>query len=134
MTDGAGVPEPISQVRAFASGATRHTDEGKPDYEAALSPLVLRGFAEYMLAHSIDPDGNARAMDNWQAGFPLDVLMKSTLRHVHDAWMLHRGWTVEHGYEPDRDAPTLEESLYAIMFNVQAYLHELLKEGARADR
>ncbi len=77
-------------MRTFHTGATRDTDAGKPDYEAALSPLVLQRFAEYMASHTIQPDGQVRAADNWQKGFGdhhLDVVLKSKMRHDMDVWL-----------------------------------------------
>ena len=112
-------------MRTFPTGATRDTDEGKPDYEAFLSPLVIREFGAYMHRHRVQPDGSLRAGDNWQRGIPLDAYMKSGWRHFFLWWCLHR----------QNATPSLEteehmrEALCALLFNVQGYLHELLKEA-----
>lgn len=105
-------------MRTFDTGATRDTEVGKLDYEGFLSPLVLRRFAEYMDKHRYQADGNVRDSDNWQKGIPMDAYMKSGWRHFMDWWTLHR--------DPNIDGD-IEEALAAMLFNVQGYLHELLK-------
>ena len=107
------------KIRTFKSGATRDTSEGKHDFEAFLSPTVINRFGEYMTKNRKQSDGSLREGDNWQKGMPRDQYMKSLWRHVHDVWLEHRGLE-------GRDE--LEESLCGVLFNVQGYLHELLKE------
>lgn len=106
--------------RSFSTGATRDTDQGKPDYEGFLSPLVIKRFGEYMLKHQTMPDGSKRASDNWQKGIPREQYLKSMMRHLMDVWLLMR----------DRGklstTPDLEEALAAVLFNVQGLLHEVL--------
>lgn len=109
------------EMRTFETGATRSADEDKLDYEGFLSPLAIERFAEYLHKHRRQADGALRASDNWQKGMPLDVYMKSMWRHFEDLWLLHRGW-------PARVGVDREEALCALMFNVQGYLHELLKD------
>lgn len=109
----------IEEMRTFDSGATRDTDHGKLDYEAFLSPLVLKRFAEYMHHHRTQ-GGEIRDGDNWQKGMPKDEYMKSAWRHFMDVQLCHDG------YE-DKARGDLEEALCALLFNVQGYLHELLK-------
>jgi hypothetical protein len=123
-----------ARLRRFASGATRDTDDGKLDYEGFLSPLVLRRFAEYMHKNRIQSDGSLRDSDNWQKGIPQDVYMKSMWRHFMDVWTIHRRYTVAHesGQAVDPEGYELEEALCALLFNVQGYLHELLKLHARS--
>lgn len=114
-------------MRTFDTGATRDTDENKPDYEGFLSPLVLVRYGEYMMKHQVQTDGDLRSSDNWQKGFGADhyaVCMKSLLRHTTDAWMFHRGFN-------GRDY--LEDALCGIMFNAMAYLHQLLLKGESND-
>jgi hypothetical protein len=116
--------EPL--LRQFTTGATRNLDNNKLDYEGFLSPLVIEAFAKYMHSHRLQADGTMRAADNWQKGIPLDVYMKSGWRHFFDWWKLHRGveaLSPEDGHKIDK-----VEALCALMFNVQGYLHELLKE------
>lgn len=106
-------------MREFASGATRNTDEGKPDYEAFLSPLVIRSFGEYMQRHRQTPLGE-REGDNWQRGFGthhLDVCIKSLWRHFLDLWMEHRGLGSRSG---------VDDAINAMLFNLQAYQHHRL--------
>lgn len=106
-------------MRTFDTGATRTSDEGKPDYEGFLSPLVIERFGEYMNKHRLQADGQLRDSDNWQKGMPRDVYMKSLWRHFLDVWKLHRLRRMD---------PAIEDALCATLFNVQGYLHELLKE------
>lgn len=107
-------------MRTFETGATRDTDEDKLDFEGFLSPRVLQRFAEYMHHHRKQADGQLRASDNWQKGIPREAYMKSMWRHFMDVWMMHRS--------VDSVNPlVLEDALCAMLFNVQGYLHELLK-------
>jgi len=119
----------VEEIRQFNTGATRNLDNNKLDYEGFLSPLVLEEFAKYMHAHRKQKDGTIRDSDNWQKGIPKEVYMKSMFRHFMDFWKMHRG---NISINPDNSLPcTKEELLCAIMFNVQGYLHELLKEGGQ---
>lgn len=113
-------------LRTFASGATRNLDTNKLDYEGFLSPLVIEAFGKYMHSHRLQKDGTLRDSDNWQKGIDFDVYMKSGWRHFFDWWKLHRGLVAtspEDGHQIDK-----VEALCALLFNVQGYLHELLKE------
>ena len=107
------------KIRTFATGATRDTDQSKPDYEGFLSSIVIKRYGEYMNKHRVQPDGNLRDSDNWQKGIPKDAYMKSLFRHFIDLWSEHRGFESRDG---------AEEALCAIMFNSMGYLHEILKE------
>jgi len=120
-------PEP--QMRTFAGGATRNLDTNKLDYDGFFCPLVMKRFAEYMHSHRMQKDGTMRAADNWQTGIPYDVYIKSMFRHFMDARLLHKGQkplSPEDGHEID-----IEEALCAVLFNVQGYLHEVLKAKAK---
>lgn len=113
------------EMRTFDTGATRHTDTDKLDFEGFLSPFVLEEFAKYLHKHRIQADGKCRDSDNWQKGIPKPVYMKSLLRHVIEAWAQHR--TPNNGlsgysYEQRMDA------LMAIVFNAFGYALELRKE------
>lgn len=110
-------------MRVFETGATRDTDETKPDYEGFLSPAVIESFGRYMTAHRVQADGKLRDSDNWQKGIPRDAYMKSLIRHVLDLWKLHRGLGA--------GAVNIEEACNAILFNVQGYQHEYLKADQR---
>ena len=112
-------------MREFSTGATRDSDDEKPDYEGFFSPLVFRRYGEYMHRHRKQADGNKRASDNWQKGIPLAAYMKSLWRHLVEFWTEHR-----YHYELS-DAlaeDNREELLCAIIFNASGYLHELIKE------
>lgn len=106
-------------MRNFDTGATRNTDENKLDYEAFLSPLVLERFAAYMHKHRVQADGNLREGDNWQKGIPKQAYIKSAWRHFFSWWKSHRGLSTEED---------IEESMMALLFNLQGYAHEYLKE------
>lgn len=107
-------------MRTFETGATRDSDDGKLDFEGFLSHEVLYRFAQYMHKHRIQADGGLRASDNWQSGIPRDAYMKSAFRHFMDWWYCHRNGVTDE---------EMEESLCALLFNVQGYLYELLKNG-----
>jgi len=107
------------KIRKFKTGATRDTNENKYDYEGFLSPIVLKRFAKYMNKHRIQSDGSLRDSDNWQKGIPKDAYIKSTFRHFLDLWLEHRGF---------KSRENIEEALCAIIFNIQGYLHEEIKE------
>lgn len=110
-----------AQIRQFASGATRDTDNGKLDFEGFLSPLVVRRYGEYMHGHRKLPDGSLRDSDNWQRGIPRPVYVKSLWRHFWDVWALHR--------QGGRRAMRLiEVALCAVIFNASGYLHTLLAD------
>lgn len=109
-------------MREFETGATRDNDEDKYDYEGFLSPLVLERFAQYMHANRVQRDGSVRASDNWQKGIPRDAYMKSAWRHFMDWWTWHRLDPTD-----DLDPEVVNDALCALLFNVQGYLHERLK-------
>lgn len=111
----------MQEVRQFDTGATKSSNVGKPDYEGFMSPLVVVRYGEYMIKHQLQPDGKLRDSDNWQKGIPKNDYMKSMYRHFIDLWLHHRGF----GQLAVEDQ---EESLTALYFNVQGYLHEILKE------
>ena len=114
-----GAIKETGKVRTFDTGATRDSDEGKHDFEGFLSPTVLKRYAEYMSKHRVQSDGSLRDSDNWQKGMPRKQYMKSLWRHFMDMWSQHRGLEGQ---------DELEESICALLFNGQGYLHELLKE------
>lgn len=111
-------------VRQFETGATRSADTGKPDYEGYLSPLVIEAFGKYMTKHRHLPDGSLRASDNWQRGIPRDAYIKSLFRHFMDLHRIHR---MGHANDHEGKRVTIEDTLAALLFNVQGYFHEYLK-------
>lgn len=111
----------MRETRQFSTGATRDTDEGKYDYEGFMSPLVQKRFGEFMHKHRLQSDGKLRDSDNWQRGIPKDQYIKSAARHYLDWWLIHRGFA---GVATEG----LQEALCALRFNIDGYLHELLKE------
>ncbi len=102
-------------ARKFDTGATRDLATDKPDYEGALSPLVLASFTAYMIRATHMSDGTTRESDNWQKGIPIDVYVKSLLRHVIEIWIAHRRG------EFNREASD------GAFFNLQGFYHEHLK-------
>ena len=113
-------------MRIFDTGATRDNDEEKRDYEGFLSGPAIVAMGEYMHKHRHQPDGHLRPSDNWQKGIPLDAYMKSAFRHFIDVWQLHRGYIV---VRPEtKDTPSMVDSLCGLLFNIQVYLHEYLKD------
>lgn len=107
------------KFRTHTTGASRDLDDGKPDFEAMLSPLVMDCYGAYMTRKRRMVDGTLREADNWKKGMPLDWFIKSGWRHMVDWWKHHRreGKTTE----------TLEDTLCALLFNVSGFLHEHLK-------
>lgn len=108
------------RVRIFETGATRDTEDGKPEYAGYLSPLVIQRYGEYMLRHQYQSDGVRRQAGNWKKGIPLDAYMESGTRHHVDWWLHHEGF-------PDRARESLEEALCAVIFNASGYLDALLR-------
>ena len=113
----------MSVMRLFESGATRHSDTDKIDPEGFLSPLVIAAYSGYMHRHRVQADGQLREADNWQKGIPRSAWMKSAWRHFLAWWSWHRGYP---SHEP------LEDALCGLLFNVQGYLHEVLKHVLKA--
>lgn len=108
----------MTEMRTFETGATRDLDVTKNDYEGFLSPLVIEAFGEYMTFNRNTAAG-VRDSDNWQKGIPLDAYIKSGWRHFLDWWKFHRGHPINEG---------VVWALCGLLFNVQGYLHELLKK------
>ncbi len=113
-------PPADSSTRTFDTGATRDTDDGKPNYAGFLSPIVIKRFGEYMLKHQVQSNGEERPPDNWKKGIPLDAYMDSGFRHFMDWWSEHDGYESREG---------LQDALCGLMFNVMGYLFETIKEG-----
>ena len=108
-----------SKIRTFETGAPRDADTGKLDFEAFLSPLALKRYAEYMHKHRKQSDGTLRDGDNWQKGIPPKQYFKSWWRHFFDCWAF---WRSGHHFTEQQ-----EENLCAALFNNFGLLHELLK-------
>lgn len=105
-------------VRTFATGATRHNDADKYDYEGFLHPTVLEAYAAYMHVNRKTLDGKGRDSDNWQKGIPPDAYMKSGWRHFLEWWKIHDGITSEEG----ELAATM-----GVVFNVMGWAFERMK-------
>lgn len=107
------------KIREFKTGANRDTDFDKHDPEGFFSPLVIERFNQYMHKHRKRSNGALRTSDNWQLGIPKEAYMKSAWRHFLNWWKEHRDYKSREG---------MEDALCALMFNVQGYLYEILKE------
>jgi hypothetical protein len=105
-------------MRAFDTGATRDTAEGKLDPEGFTHPIVMKQFYKYMNMNRLQSDGKLRASDNWQKGIPREAYMSSIKRHCDDLWLEHRGFPSHAG---------IIAALCGIIFNAMGYLHEALK-------
>jgi hypothetical protein len=106
-------------MRTFETGATRNDDQEKLNYAGALSPIALKAFVEYMHKHRFQPDGSIREAGNWKKGMTLQSYMESGARHFQDWWMEYEGYESREG---------LIDALCGLLFNVQGYLHETLKD------
>ena len=115
-------------IRIFDTGATRDIEDNKLDYEAFLSPQAIECFALYMDFHRNLPDGSRRDGDNWQKGFPNLVLIKSLWRHFFSFWRWCR-----FAYYGDQNKSLARPfqhpliDLCGIMFNVQAYMRQMIE-------
>jgi len=112
------------KIRQFDSGATRDTDENKPSYVKALSPIVLQGYVEYLGRHRLQSDGNLRDWDNWKKGIPQEVYLDGLGRHEMAVWLLCHGFPASDNHGP----VTLLDSLYGVIFNSIGMAHEILKK------
>lgn len=112
-------------IRTFSTGATRNRDDDKLDYEAFLSPRVLRVFAEYMHGCARQPNGVVRSGDNWQKGIPPSSYMKSMARHFMFAWEMHRQ---EGASLVDGNKLAMLDALCGLLFNAMGYIYEITKD------
>jgi hypothetical protein len=106
-------------MREFETGATRDTDIDKLDYAGFFSSAVMQEYARYMHMHRIQADGKLRASDNWKKGIPKEEYIKSLFRHFMDLYLEHEGHESREG---------IKSALCGIMFNVNGYMLELLKD------
>jgi len=106
-------------MRTAPTGATRDTLDGKKEYFKFFSVPVLHAYAEYMHKKRFQNDGTLRDSDNWQKGMPRDWYADSMGRHFMDIMLHHQGY-------PEMAEEDLRTALTALLFNVQAYLHEVL--------
>jgi hypothetical protein len=108
-------------MRTFESGATRNSDEGKPQYARIGDPSIDKAYAAYMNSQRVQADGKLRDPDNWKKGIDMSSYLDSQRRHWHDVWfhMTGRGDEAE-----EKDLVT---ALCALKFNVDGMLYEVLK-------
>ena len=107
-------------MRSFQTGSTRDDIEGKPDYAGYFDPEVIVGFGKYMLKHQIQADGKPRASDNWKKGMDKSVWFSSLFRHFVDLWLFH---------EEKQGRETIEDAMAGMLFNLQGYWREYIKNG-----
>jgi hypothetical protein len=117
-------------MRKFKTGSTRDTADDKLDLHKYTHPLVELEYGKYMKRHSKMRDGSLRDGDNWQKGFPNDVLLGSAKRHLLDWELLEQGYEVTERGEPVR----LLDTLNALKFNVNARIHSLVKDDKIIER
>ena len=106
-------------MRTFDTGATRDSNESKPNYAGFLSPRVLERYAKYMQANQVQADGKLRSADNWKKGIPQQAYMESMFRHFMEVWHNHEAQKVS------------QDTLCALLFNVMGYLYEEIKNENR---
>jgi len=109
-------------MRVFATGATRDSNEHKPDYKGFLSTKAIKRFGAYMMKHQVQADGSLRSSDNWKKGIPIPAYVESLVRHTIDFLDAYESGRLEEA----------DELACAIMFNNQGYLHEREKEKEAA--
>jgi hypothetical protein len=114
------------QMRTFKTGATRNTSDNKYDYSGFLSHTVMKEFARYMHKHRIQADGQLRASNNWKKGIDKQAYMESAFRHFYDFWALHESGNKTITRE-DGEVVDMKDALCGLLFNIQGYLHEELK-------
>jgi hypothetical protein len=125
-----------SKIREFETGANRDSDDGKYDFEAFLSPEVLFEFAEYMHGKRHLIDGTYRDGDNWQKGMPINVHVKSFIRHSWDLWLWSRSREIRPKQRiarlrprpEDGKIPPIKDTLAALLFAIQGIWLEIIKE------
>ncbi len=120
----------MAKKREFKGGASRNSDEGKLEYDGFNSAVVDLYYAKYMHGHRFLEDGSLRDSDNWQNGFPLEVIHKSLARHYKDYHLTTTGYTV---MENDKEHD-IKDILCGIIFNAKAHLHELVKDDKIVER
>lgn len=113
-----------AEIRTFATGATRSSAAGKPEYAGYLSPRFIKAYGQYMLKHQVQADGNMRDCRNWQRGITLESYMQSMFRHFVEVWTDYE----THRLEGTDDDGAMIESLCALAFNVMGMCHEIIGE------
>ena len=108
-------------MRQFEGGATRDTDADKPHYIGYWSWLAMKRFGAYMLRHEVQSDGTRRQPGNWKLGIPREAYRDSLARHFVD---------FNAAVEEERLSDA-EELACAMLFNVQGWLHEHLRQATR---
>lgn len=116
------IENPIHEV--YNTGAYRDKSDNKLDFEGFLSPIVLEGYAKYLHKHRLQSNGQFRDSDNWQLGVDKATYKKSLIRHTFQAWGVWRGYRV---FDDKGQKVELMDSLYAILFNTQGLIFELLR-------
>jgi len=123
-------------MRAFDTGATRDTAEGKLDPEGFTHPKVMEQYYKYMNMNRLQSDGKLRDSDNWQKGIDMTVYMKSLTRHYQEMWQTYRTHQRFEGSEMEMSRDKQIEYMSAmcgIVFNIQGFMLEWLKKNPEVD-
>ncbi len=99
-----------NNIRRFASGSIRDSEEGKEDYIETISYTALKRYAKYMTACK-----KRYGEGNFKLGMDIEAYERSTARH----WQKY----LENKYEKGSTEPDIDH-LSAILFNVFGILHE----------
>lgn len=106
-------------MRTAPTGATRDELHNKLEYFKFFSIRSMKEYADYMHGKRYQNDGTIRDAANWAKGMPRDWYADSMGRHFMDIMYHHQG-------APELAEEELKIALVAMLFNVQAYLHEVL--------
>lgn len=96
-------------VTHFESGAIRDSQEGKEEYQEAISDLTLRRYALYMLSQA-----KKYGKGNWKKGISSESYSNSLDRHLNK-YRIKKNWGID--IEPGVD------HLSAALFNLQGLIH-----------
>lgn len=119
-----------TKMTQYESGATRSSNEGRPNYMGYIGWKAIRRFGDYMLRHEVQADGTRRKAGNWKLGMSIQRYLESFGRHMVDWGLLEEnpetallgklGCSITHLEE-------MQEVACALIFNLQGFLQETEK-------